>query len=381
MNKILLITNIISPTRTTFYNDLSDYLVSQWWELLIIFLSASESNRERDLKTEIEWSKFNFKVLNSKQLETKWLWNYSFYMHYNTWISSILDEENPDIIMHDWWASLSARQSQKRCKKHNKKYILWNESTIYEPSRRRTVTKPIVKSLVKKSDWYISFWTRAKEYLEILWADSNKICEYYNPVDNKFFIRESNRLKNKKQELKEMYWIKTKYCILFVWQLVKLKWIYEIVEWFNLFSENHEDWSLLMVWDWEERTNIEQLIQKLWIKNVIMPWYVQKDKIWELYSIADVFTLPSYSEVWWLVINEALCFWLTTITSNEVWASEDLVIEWKTWYVMKNHSPEEWCKWLNYIIDNNLIDNNQSLEHISKFNNDKFIPNIKMFLD
>lgn len=381
MNKILLITNIISPTRTTFYNDLSDYLVSQWWKLLIIFLSASESNRERDLKTEIEWSKFNFKVLNSKQLETKWLWNYSFYMHYNTWISSILDEENPDIIMHDWWASLSARQSQKRCKKHNKKYILWNESTIYEPSRRRTVTKPIVKSLVKKSDWYISFWTRAKEYLEILWADSNKICEYYNPVDNKFFIKESNRLKNKKQELKEKYWIKTKYCILFVWQLVKLKWIYEIVEWFNLFSENHEDWSLLMVWDWEERTNIEQLIQKLWIKNVIMPWYVQKNKIWELYSIADVFTLPSYSEVWWLVVNEALCFWLPIITANEVWASEDLVIEWKTWYIMKNHSPEEWCKWLNYIIDNNLIDNNHSLEHISKFNNDKFIPTIKMFLD
>ena len=380
MKKILLITNIISPTRTTFYNDLSDYLLSQWWELLIIFLSASESNREWNLKTEIDWSRFNFKVLNSKQLETKWLWNYSFYMHYNTWISSILDEENPDIIMHDWWASLSARQSQKRCKKHNKKYILWNESTIYEPSRRRTVTKPIVKSLVKKSDWYISFWTRAKEYLKILWADSNKICEYYNPVDNEFFISESNRLKNKKQELKEKYWIKTKYCILFVWQLVKLKWIYEIVEWFHLFCENHKDWSLVMVWDWEERTNIEQLIQKLWIKNVIMPWYVQKNKIWELYSIADVFTLPSYSEVWWLVVNEALCFWLPIITANEVWASEDLVIEWKTWYIMKNHSPEEWCKWLNYIIDNNLIDN-QSLEHILKFNNDKFIPNIKMFLD
>ncbi len=380
MNKILLITNIISPTRTTFYNDLSDYLVSQWWELLIIFLSASESNRERDLKTEIEWSRFLFKVLKSKQLEVKWIWNYSFYMHYNTWINKILDEENPDIIMHDWWASLSARQSQKRCKKHNKKYILWNESTIYEPSWRRTITKPIVKSLVRNSDWYISFWTRAKKYLEILWANPIRICEYYNPVDNGFFMNESNGLKDKRGELKEKYWIKTKYCVLFVWQMLKLKWIYEIVEWFNLFSKNHDDWSLLMVWDWEERKNIEQLIQKLWVKNVIMPWYVQKEKISELYSIADVFTLPSYSEVWWLVINEALCFWLPIITSNEVWASEDLVIEWKTWYVMKNHSPEEWCKWLNYIIDNNLIDN-QSLEHILKFNNDKFIPNIKMFLD
>ncbi len=381
MKKIILIHGTINPTRTQFFNDLYDYLLSQWWKLSIIFLSANWSKRKWNWKWEIDEFKFSYKVLNSKQLKVKWLWNYYFRMDYNTWINKVLDEENPDIIIHDWWASFSAWQSQKWCKKNKKKYILWNESSKYENSWRRTITKPMVKSLVKKSDWYISFWTRATEYLIILWANSGKICQYYNPVDISFFINEFNRLKNKKQELKDKYWIKTKYCALFVWQMVELKWIYDIIKWFHIFSKNHDDWSLLMVWTWKEYNKILQLIQKLNIKNVIMPWFIQKDKIGELYSVADVFTLPSYSEVRWLVINEAMCFWLPIITAQEVWAWEDLVIEWKTWYVMKDHTPEEWCNWLNYIIEKDLVNNNNSLNHIHKYKNSAFIHNIKIFLD
>lgn len=378
MKKILLITNIISPTRTTFYNDLHDYLLNQWWKLSIIFLSASESNRKWNLDVEINKSKFNFKVLKSKQLKT---WKKDkFYFHINKNFVNILNEENPDIIMHDWWTSFSTIQSLKWCKKHKKKFILWNESTKFENSWRRVVTKPIIKYLIKKSDWYISFWSRAKEYLEILWANSSKICEYYNPVDNNYFINESNRLRNKKQELKQKYWIKTKYAILFVWQLIIRKWVYEILEWFKEFQKKNKDWSLIFVWGWQEQLKMEQIIREQNIKNVYFSWFIQKNEIGEFYTIADIFTLPSSEEVWWLVINEALCFWLPVITAFEVWASVDLVIEWKTWYVMKNHTSEEWYKWLNYIIESDLIENNQSLEHISKFNNDKFIPNIKMFL-
>ena len=154
-----------------------------------------------------------------------------------------------------------------------------------------------------------------------------KICEFYDTVDNDFFIGEANRLRDEKTELKNKYWIKTKYCALFVWQMLKLKGIYEILKWFNLFSKEHNDWSLLMVWDWKERKNIEKLVKELWINNVIMPWFVQKDKIGEFYSIADVFTLASYSEVRWFVINEAMCFWLPVITTNEVWASADLIMK------------------------------------------------------
>lgn len=380
MKKILRINNIMTPTWIAFFNYLNKYFLAKWYSFKVIYLSKSESNRIWDLSPEkIE---FNFSILNSKQLEVKWLWNYSFYMHYNTWIIHVLDEQNPDIIVHDWWASFSARQSQSWCKKHNKKFILKNESTQFEKSWRRTMTKPLVRNLVKRSNWYISSWSRSKEYLETLGANDFKICEFYDWIDNDFFVNQYSKLKKGGGSiLKKKYWVQTKYSILFVWQMVKLKWIYDIIEWFKIFSKRHKDWSLLMVWDWQERKNILEITKKQWINNVIMPWFIEKSLIWELYTIADVFTLPSYSEVWWFVVNEAMCFWLPILTAFEVWASADLVIEWETWYIMKEHSPEEWCKWLEYLIKNDLINNNQSQEHISKFSYDKFIPNIKMFLN
>lgn len=379
MKNILVITNIIATYRTTLFNEMYIFCKKNWYTMKVLFLSETENNRNRNTKKEIEKFLFPYEVLSSKQIRTGK--KDKFYFHINKWIKDYLNKENPDIIIHDWWVSLSAWQSQKRCKKHKRKYILWNESSKFETSWRRTITKPIVKSLVKKSDWYISFWTRATEYLNSMWANLEKICQYYNTVDIDFFVNESNRLKDEKQGLKNKYWINTKHCILFVWQLIVRKWIYEILGWFKEFQKKNKDWSLVFVWWWQEKEKMENIIKEENITNVYFPWFFQIDVIPELYKIADIFTLPSREEVWWLVINEAMCFWLPIITANEVWASEDLVIEWKNWYVMKNHTPEEWQKWLNYIIEKDLINNNSSLQLIQNFKYDNFIPNIKIFLD
>lgn len=335
------------------------------YEFKVIFMSSTESNRNWDESKELKKMKFDYLILNSTQLKINTNKD-SHFFHINLNIKSLLSEEKPDIIIHAWWASLTAWMSLFWCKKNKAKYILWSESSIYEKSWRRSITKPLVKYLVKKSDWYLSFWTRAKEYLEILWADTNKIIELYNTVDIDFFIIESESLKNKKEELKEKYWIKTKYVLLFVWQLIKRKWVYEILEWFDNFQKTNIDISLIFVWWWQEKENLEKIIKENNIQNVFFPWFFQQDKISELYTIADIFTLPSSEEVWWLVINEAMCFWLPIITAYQVWASVDLVQEWQNGYIMKENTWKEFENWLNFIFEKDLIENNKSLEKIKK---------------
>lgn len=376
MKKILLIHWTVAPYRIPFFNELNKKFKSLWYKFKIIFNAKTESNRNWNLDKEIKKQWFEYEILESKQIHIKQNTD-NYYFHINIWLSRVLDKENPDIIIHAWWSSFSARKALFWCKKHHKKYILWNESSKYETSRRRTLTMPIVKYLVRKSDWYLSFWTRATEYLIILWADKNKICQMYNTVDIDFFVNEHEKLKSKKEELKEKYGIKTKYVLMFVWQMLVRKWIYEILEWFMNFQKNHSDWSLVFVWWWQEKQNIEKLINKHHINNVYFPWFFQKDKISELYSIADVFTLPSKEEVWWLVVNEAMCFWLPIITAYKVWSSVDLVKEWENWYIMKEYSWKEFEKAINYILLENLIKNNNSLDLIQKFRIDSFIGNIR----
>lgn len=366
MKKILLIHNIITPTRTLLFNKLYEHFFDLWYELKIIFTSESESNRKRSTNEEIKKFKFPYIILKSNQLK---VWKKDkFYYHFNWNLSSILNKEKPNIIIHDWWSWFSVFQSLYRCKKNKKKFYLWSWSTKYEKSRRRTLTKPIVKFIVKHCDWYRSYWTRASEYLVSLWAKKEKIYPLYNTVDIDYFKEEAEKLKPHKEELKKKYWIKTNNVLLFVWQLIERKWIYEVLEWFKNFQKDNKDWSLIFVWWWQENEKMKQIIKEQNIKNVFFPWFFQKDKISELYTIADIFTLPSREEVRWLVINEAMCFWLPIITAYQVWASVDLVKDWENGYIMKENTWEEIKRCLNKILENKLIKKNSSFEKIKKFN-------------
>ncbi len=376
-NKIILIHNIITPTRTLLFNKLHEKFTSQWYDFKIIFTSETESNRKWNTQKEIDKFEFDYEILQSKQIQNTW-WKDNHFFHINFDIKKILDKEKPDIIIHAWWAWLSAWSSMFWCKKNNARYILWSGSTKYEKSWRRTITKPLVKYLVKNSDSYWSYGTRASEYLISLGADKEKIYPLYNTVDIDFFLEQSNILKPQKEELKEKYGIKTKYILLFVWRFINWKWIYNILEWFANFQEKNKDISLVFVWWWQEEENMKQIIKEKNIQNIVFTWFVQKENIWELFTIADIFTLPSMQEVWGLVINEAMCFGLPIITAYEVWASADLVQEWKNGYIMKENTVKEFEKWINFIFENNLIENNNSLEIIEDFTPSKIVENLDL---
>ena len=53
MKKILLIHNIITPTRTLLFNKMNDKFLKQWYEFKIIFTSDTEWNREWKIQNEI----------------------------------------------------------------------------------------------------------------------------------------------------------------------------------------------------------------------------------------------------------------------------------------------------------------------------------------
>lgn len=372
IRKIIMTNNIIAPTNTQLFNELRKKFEKEWIEFIMVFNSETESIRKRNTSEEKKKFKFKYYILDWTNINNNDRWNQN-YFHINKWFLDILKKENPDLLIHCWRAAFTVFQWLYRCKKNKKKFYLWSWSTEYEESWRRTITKPIIKFLVRHCDWYWSYWTRASEYLISLWAKKEKIYPLYNTVDVDFFLWESERLKPKKAELKEKYWIKTKNVLLFVGQLIERKWVYEILKWFKNFQRNNADLSLVFVWWWQEKENMEKIIKDEWIKNVYFPGFFQKDKISELYTIADIFTLPSIEEVRWLVINEAMCFWLPIITAYQVWASVDLVKEWKNGYVMKENTWKEFERALNFILEKDLIQNNESINIIKEFKVDKIV--------
>lgn len=367
---------MISPARTLLYNTLSEISQQQWYQFKVIFSSKIESNRNFDTQKEESKFVFDYTILNDIPIKIKAKKDNHFF-HMNLKMDSIFDDEKPDIIIHAGWAWISAWTSMRWCKQHGAQYILWSWSTVYERSWMRRLTRPFVKYLVRNSDRYFSYGTRSTEYLVSLWATYEKVHPLYNTVDVGFFKKNAENLLSQKEEIKKKYGITTKYVLLFIGQLIERKWIYNTLYGFREFQKKNPDISLVFVWNGQEKWNLETIIKEQNIQNIFFPGFFQVDTISEIYTIADIFILPSMEEVWWLVINEAMCFGLPIITAKNVWASVDLVQEWKNGYIMKEDSPAEFQKWLDFIFENNLIEKNTSAKIIEKFTVSQIVHGLK----
>ena len=70
---------------------------------------------------------------------------------------------------------------------------------------------------------------------------------------------------------------------------------------------------------------LKQQAQSLDLENVIFKGFVQYSELPDLYSRVDCVVVPSYGEVWGLIVNEALASGAYVICSDTVGAADDLV--------------------------------------------------------
>ncbi|MGI9077947.1 MAG: glycosyltransferase family 4 protein [Gemmatimonadaceae bacterium] len=82
-----------------------------------------------------------------------------------------------------------------------------------------------------------------------------------------------------------------------------------------------------------EEALLRREVERRGIKNVSFLGFVNQRALPEVYSLADLFVMPSEFEPWGLVLNEAMAAGLPVVVSDEVGAAEDLVNGHGTGYV------------------------------------------------
>ena len=92
---------------------------------------------------------------------------------------------------------------------------------------------------------------------------------------------------------------------------------------------NNKDWGLILVGDGPEMQNIQKYIQTHKLENVFLPGFLDENELAKYYTYANVFVLPSISEPWGLVTNEAMAAGLPVIISQNCGCYPDLIEEGK----------------------------------------------------
>lgn len=341
--KVLILHNYMAPYRFPLFKEVAEDLGV---DLTVYFMSQSAKNR----RWKVSPKKLGFRYEILPKIELSFLGRdlFAYIINYTFPIKFL--KGNFDVVISAGWLDFASQIGFFLCKLTGRKFIVWSESTINEPSWRRTVSMPLVKMIIKGSSACIAIGTRSKEYLMALGANPKEVFVAYSTVDIQHFIKKSRMYRKQKKHLRKSYGIKEKNLILYVGQFIERKGLIYLLRAFNKLSSEMDNIALALLGYGPLKSELEEYVGKNKLTNVYLLKHVEVNRMPRVYVMADIFVLPSYEETWGLVINEAMASGLPVITTEKVGSSADLVRNGLSGYVVKEKSTKALYKSIKNIL-------------------------------
>lgn len=300
--KILYYTNVPSPYRVEFFNQLS-----QTDEVTVLF-----NNEKREKFRNPKWykdNKYNFNYINVKKFTLFQL-------------NQLLNKNNYDIIIIGTYANLNGAFLNILLRLKKKIFFL-NADGGFIAEKESIISKFLKRTFISSASYYLSTGKETNKYLTYYGAQIDKIFIYPFsslkqsdilskpvPYKQKMAMRRKKGYPYKRLFISVGSFIYRKGYDIFLQSLQQLQ---------------YEDVGFLIIGGGTEKNNYEKMIIENNIKNVHLIDFCSKKEIFDYYKMADVFFFPSREDIWGLVINEAMANGLPIISSDKVIAALELL--------------------------------------------------------
>jgi glycosyltransferase involved in cell wall biosynthesis len=196
---------------------------------------------------------------------------------------------------------------------------------------RRSPIKLFLRKLLlmpyyRQFDAFLAIGSLNASFYKAFQVPMEKIFIVPYAVDNQFFARPRETLNDQREEIRKAYNLpQKKPVILFVSKLQERKHPLHLLKAYALLSEEGSDASLVFVGSGEQEETLENFVKQNNVPDVTFLGFRNQKELPLLFSISDLFVLPSENEPWGLVINEAMAAGLPIIATQEIGAVPDLV--------------------------------------------------------
>jgi glycosyltransferase involved in cell wall biosynthesis len=317
--KILIIHNILWAHYKSALFEQIEKAAGKEDEVLVLQIAKNELSRKNMETTEFPYS-YNFKVLFDDYID-----NLSTFKKFKALASFIL-KFKPDLVNATGYAAdISITFIILFCRLLGIKVVISNESTALE-SNNNFIKETIKKILVKSSSGFICFGKLAKDYMIQLGAKPYQIIEDKAAVVDDIRILES--FEEAKRNNFAVSDIKTSKNFIFVGRIIEEKNLGSLFNSFDSFKRKNiqfDDWGLIILGDGELKAGFQKYVADKHISDVYFLPSVSWEEVPKYFTLADVFVLPSKSETWGLVVNEAMICGLPIIISDKCGCSSDLL--------------------------------------------------------
>jgi glycosyltransferase involved in cell wall biosynthesis len=306
----------MSPYRIPLYNYLHG---AKDFNFRVIALAEKEANREWQVAK--EQITFDYHVLPGLH---KFIWSREIPIHLNWGLWRSLRRYKPDIVITSGYDALAYWEAFLYCKLFKKKYILWNGTTMLSTGKTAGPIGWMKRRIVNGAERYVTYGTKAAEYLVRMGAPEKDIHVGVNTVDMDWFKNRVKEIRSNKgfQQERAGY---PRMMILYVGQLIRRKGLFQVLKAIQKLGDS--DIGLLIVGSGPQEEELRRFCEDQRLENVYFEGFQQQDALPKYYALADVLVLPSFKEVWGLVVNEALASGLYVSCSNQAGAAYDLIKE------------------------------------------------------
>lgn len=323
--KITLITNIPTPYRIPVWKEIHNKT-----DFRVICISKIEKNRSWNIEN-IHFITF----LKSFHLFFEKLdWGFHFTIPFSLFFTLI--KRNPDSIIITGYDNFQYWEALFYAKVFRKKTVFWNGSTLLSSRSKNKLVNALKRFFINRFDSYYTYGTKATEYLLSFGASKEAIVTGTNTVDTKFY-------KQNTQNIQYNTLHNGTKTFLFIGQLLERKGLTNTIKAFA--DVKSKNWNLIIVGTGSDEQMLRELIlEKDLENNIQLVGYKQKEEVLSYLSNAEILLMPSYREVWGLVLNEGLASGLFCLSSKYAGATFDLVKEGVNGLILDPFNISEFTK-------------------------------------
>jgi glycosyltransferase involved in cell wall biosynthesis len=329
-HRVAILTEIISPYRIPVFNALAEH---EGIDLTVIFLAETDPalRQWRVYKDEI---RFTYRVLPSLRVRAG-----TSRVLLNARLAASLKKLSPEAIICGGYNYAASWQALLWARRRGVRFVLWSESNVQDTRGRHKSVEFLKAHFLKRCDRFVVPGKSAFEYLRSLGAPANSIFTAPNAVDSAWFASQAEKAKHNASVIRERFGLPSRF-LLFVGRLVSEKGVFDLLQAYaKLASDVRSEVGLVFAGDGAcKKALLERASHSA--GTVFFPGFVEREDLAGLYALAEAFILPTHSDPWGLVVNEAMACGLPIIVTKVAGCAPDLVEDGWNGYVVPPANPD-----------------------------------------
>ena len=229
-------------------------------------------------------------------------------------------------VVVNGWHFKSAWRTILACWRHKVPLLVRSDSHLRGSRTSRKWAKwPLYRSLIPRIDGCLAAGSWSRDYFENYGAREDQIFTIPHCVDNRRFEHDMELLRPQREALRRQWGIAPHATVfLFAGKFIDVKRPADFVSAIGRSALSDSSIVGLMAGDGPLRAQCEERARTSGAP-VRFTGFLNQSRIPEAYAAADALVLPSETETWGLVVNEAMACGLPSIVSDGVGCGPDIV--------------------------------------------------------